>query len=172
MRGMDSGSHYTGIIFLKKQVEYDGKIVPWNMRHILQKCFIGSRVYKAAGGPGFHGAVIGKPGRMNGGQSLIGAVQFQKLLSDFLQRAAFQILMVAVIEINSRSYRIFVFGNAQTIQNQAVVFGDPVQAQFILLSQGLFHARFDFVEKYVVYQMYTPLVHYIYVNCKRQLHSR
>jgi hypothetical protein len=80
--------------------------------------------------------------------------------------------MVAVIEINSRSYRIFVFGNAQTIQNQAVVFGDPVQAQFILLSQGLFHARFDFVEKYVVYQMYTPLVHYIYVNCKRQLHSR
>lgn len=62
MRGMDSGSHYTGIIFLKKQVEYDGKIVPWNMRHILQKCFIGSRVYKAAGGPGFHGAVIGKPG--------------------------------------------------------------------------------------------------------------
>lgn len=114
MRGMDSGSHYTGIIFLKKQVEYDGKIVPWNMRHILQKCFIGSRVYKAAGGPGFHGAVIGKPGRMNGGQSLIGAVQFQKLLSDFLQRAAFQILMVAVIEINSRSYRIFVFGNAQT----------------------------------------------------------
>ena len=38
---------------------------------------------------------------------------------------------------------------AQTIQNQAVVFGDPVQTQFILLSQGLFHARFDFVEKYV-----------------------